>query len=166
MSETTEITCARHPETPTRLSCSECGTPICPRCSVQTAVGQKCPACAKQTKAAVRRGKPQQYRKATAAGLGAAVLAAVALSWLYRSGGFFRAIITGFVAYGIARVVLWGAENNRADTFRNLAMVFGVGAAVAGWMLIPGIGVARLFNIGPIFTFAGAAYGVWIAFNR
>jgi len=165
VSETTEITCARHPDMPTRLFCSECGTPICPRCLIETAVGQKCPECARQKKAAVRRGKPHQYRKGIAVGVGAAVLAAFALSLLYRTGGFFRAIITGVVAYGIARAVLWGAENNRADPFRNTAMVLGVAAAIGGWLLA-GLSVSGLLNVGPILTFAGAAYGVWIAYNR
>lgn len=165
MSETTEITCARHPDTPTRLGCSECATPICPRCAVETAVGQKCPECARQRKAAVRRGKPRQYRRAIAAGLGAGALAAFVLPFVYVNIGFFRAILTGFVGYGIARAVLWGSENNRADPFRNIAMGVALAAAVAGW-LIAGLPPARLITFGPVLTYAGAAYGAWIAFNR
>lgn len=38
--------CYRHSDRPTRLSCSECGRFICPECSVDAAVGQKCPECA------------------------------------------------------------------------------------------------------------------------
>ncbi|NIR38324.1 MAG: rhomboid family intramembrane serine protease, partial [Actinobacteria bacterium] len=37
--------CYRHPDRPTRLSCSECGRPICVECSNDAAVGQKCPEC-------------------------------------------------------------------------------------------------------------------------
>jgi len=37
--------CYRHPDRPTRLSCSECGRFICVECSLDTAVGQKCPEC-------------------------------------------------------------------------------------------------------------------------
>lgn len=37
--------CYRHPERETRLSCSDCGRPICPACSIDAAVGQKCPQC-------------------------------------------------------------------------------------------------------------------------
>lgn len=40
--------CARHPSVETELSCSRCGTPLCPRCLVQTEVGQRCPTCAPQ----------------------------------------------------------------------------------------------------------------------
>ncbi len=37
--------CYRHPNRPTYLSCSECGRPICPDCSHDAPVGQKCPEC-------------------------------------------------------------------------------------------------------------------------
>jgi membrane associated rhomboid family serine protease len=46
MSEpTTSPTCYRHPDRETYLSCSECGRPICPDCSHDAPVGQKCPEC-------------------------------------------------------------------------------------------------------------------------
>lgn len=38
--------CYRHPGTATRLSCSNCGKPICVDCTIDTPVGQKCPECA------------------------------------------------------------------------------------------------------------------------
>jgi len=41
-----QTVCYRHPDRPTRLSCSECGRPICGECSRDAAVGQKCPECA------------------------------------------------------------------------------------------------------------------------
>jgi len=37
--------CYRHSDRPTRISCSSCGKPICPDCTVDAAVGQKCPNC-------------------------------------------------------------------------------------------------------------------------
>lgn len=45
MSESTVTTCYRHPDRPTRLSCSNCGRPICVECSYDASVGQKCPEC-------------------------------------------------------------------------------------------------------------------------
>lgn len=44
VSSTTQV-CYRHPERETRLSCSDCGRPICSSCSIDAAVGQKCPQC-------------------------------------------------------------------------------------------------------------------------
>lgn len=43
---TQTIRCERHGEA-TRLTCVDCGDPICPKCSVRTEVGLKCEACAK-----------------------------------------------------------------------------------------------------------------------
>lgn len=42
----TTVYCYRHPDRATRLSCTECGRPICVECSRDAAVGQKCPECA------------------------------------------------------------------------------------------------------------------------
>ena len=41
-------TCYRHPDRETRVSCSNCGRPICPDCMTSTPVGMRCPECAKQ----------------------------------------------------------------------------------------------------------------------
>jgi membrane associated rhomboid family serine protease len=41
----TTPTCYRHPNRETFLSCSECGRPICPECTYDAPVGQKCPEC-------------------------------------------------------------------------------------------------------------------------
>ncbi len=49
-------TCARHPDVPTRVSCSSCDTPICPDCAIESAVGYKCPDCGTHGGAAPRDG--------------------------------------------------------------------------------------------------------------
>lgn len=41
-------TCYRHPSQETRVSCSNCGRPICPDCMTPTPVGMRCPECARQ----------------------------------------------------------------------------------------------------------------------
>ncbi|HEU0318233.1 MAG TPA: rhomboid family intramembrane serine protease [Solirubrobacteraceae bacterium] len=40
-------TCYRHPSRETRVACSNCGRPICPDCMTTTAVGMRCPECAR-----------------------------------------------------------------------------------------------------------------------
>jgi membrane associated rhomboid family serine protease len=56
-------TCYRHSGRETGVSCSNCGRPICPDCMTTTAVGMRCPECARQkTKvhtAATLTGTPQ-----------------------------------------------------------------------------------------------------------
>jgi membrane associated rhomboid family serine protease len=39
-------TCYRHPSRETRVSCSNCGRPICTDCMTPTSVGMRCPECA------------------------------------------------------------------------------------------------------------------------
>jgi membrane associated rhomboid family serine protease len=46
--------CYRHPSRETGVSCSSCGRPICPDCMTTTAVGMRCPECAKQRTRVVR----------------------------------------------------------------------------------------------------------------
>jgi hypothetical protein len=56
---TTELTCERD-RAPTRLTCCQCGTPICPQCLVRTPVGLKCETCA-GTGAVSRRKRSQRW---------------------------------------------------------------------------------------------------------
>src|SRR4029453_3221800 len=62
-------TCVNHPKVETRLTCSSCGDPICTRCMVTTAVGQKCPSCAKQSGRAKGNPEPQLLARAFGAGV-------------------------------------------------------------------------------------------------
>lgn len=43
MTETAQMTCYRHPDRVTGLSCSECGRPICTDCMTMAPVGIRCP---------------------------------------------------------------------------------------------------------------------------
>jgi hypothetical protein len=54
-----ELTCEQD-KAPTRLTCTQCASPICPQCFVRTPVGLKCPACGQdgRREAAPPRGRP------------------------------------------------------------------------------------------------------------
>src|SRR6266545_2754598 len=69
--------CVNHPDVETRLTCSNCGDPICAHCMVSTVVGQKCPRCARQSTRA--RGYPGSLLLLRAFGAGLAVAAVGAL---------------------------------------------------------------------------------------
>ena len=85
--------CAEHPDVETRLRCSRCGKPICPRCAVRTPVGMRCPDCA-GTRAASK-AAPQAVLTAAGAGLLVSVLAGI--GWgLSPAWGFYWALILGF----------------------------------------------------------------------
>ena len=163
----TTTTCSRH-GTPTRLACSNCGTPICPRCSIETPVGQKCPDCAKLPRRARAQAKPQQYVKGIASGVLAAGIGAFLLNLLFTSSvPFLRWILCGVVGFGIGRAVIKGAEGNRASTLQRYAVVLGVVSVVGGWFIAFGLPPWRLpANITVIGSYLAAAYGAWLAFER
>jgi len=48
------VTCYRHPDRETGLSCSNCDRPICADCLRQSPVGQRCPECASEQQRTIR----------------------------------------------------------------------------------------------------------------
>jgi hypothetical protein len=158
--------CPRHPRTETRLTCVQCGEPICPQCMVDAPVGHKCPACARQAPGARRQGRTDQYVRAALYGGGAMLAGGVLLAAVFRSVGFFTWILAGVAGYGIAEAVRRGAQGNRADPFRYLAFGFAVGAVALGWLIAVGGSPAdavRVVTAYPLrlVTFLAAAYGAW-----
>lgn len=153
-------TCKRHPNSETRLSCSNCGDPICPRCAVPSAVGQKCPACGRPARSARVRGKPRQYVKGIAFGLAAAAVLAVPL-WFVFQFGFVSWIASGFAGYAVGRAVRVGAEGNGAPPFLTLAIVFALLSVAGAWLAYrilvpPGLGSG---------TYLAAGYGAWLVYR-
>jgi hypothetical protein len=121
-----EVQCSYHPGVMTRLRCSRCGKPICPKCGVRTPVGLRCPDCAGV------RGLPT-YRTETsivlrAAVVGLLVAVAVGIIWGYLpKWGFYLALVLGF---GVAESMTATAKGKR-----------GVDLQVVGWVVV-GVGLA------------------------
>jgi len=124
-------TCVNHPGVETRLTCSNCGDPICPRCMVTTAVGQKCPNCARQPNAAKGTPPTAQVARAFGIGLAAAVAGGFVLLLLPFRGGILLAAAYGYL---VGAVVRWAARR-RVHTQLGLAaavaVVIGLGGVVA-----------------------------------
>lgn len=155
-------TCTRHPGAETRLSCSSCGDPICPRCAIPSAVGQKCPACGRQVRSARARGKPRQYAKATAFGVATAVALAVPL-WFVLQFGFVSWLASGFAGYAVGRAVRVGAEGNGAPPFVTIAVVVAV-LAVEGVLWV-GYGLLIPPGLLGFGTYLAAGYGAWLVYR-
>ena len=101
--------CYYHPNVETRLRCSRCEKPICPRCMVSTPVGYRCPDCA-------RGPKPMQYQTSTT-GLAKAVVSGIAVAFavgviwgLYPAWQFYMVVLLGF---GVAEAMAWAANYKR-----------------------------------------------------
>jgi uncharacterized paraquat-inducible protein A len=122
-------TCVNHPKVETRLTCSNCGDPICVRCMVTTAVGQKCPRCAKQSGRA--KGNPETQLLARAFGAGVLVAAAGGLLMLaVPFAGFLLALVHGLV---VGAAVRWAARrrtHSRLGLVAAAAVVVGLGGLV------------------------------------
>jgi hypothetical protein len=126
-------TCVNHPKVETRLTCSNCGDPICTRCMVSTAVGQKCPRCARQTGRAKGNPDPQLLARGFGAGLAAAVVAGVLLV-AAPFAGFLLALAHGFV---VGAAVRWAARR-RTHTWLGLAAAGAGLIGLGGLVLVLG----------------------------
>jgi len=118
ISDINERQCTYHPNVRTRLRCSKCGTPICPRCAVETPVGYRCPDCA-----AVR-GLPT-YQTGTgmlvkSVLVGAVIAVAVGVLWGYfPAWNFYLSLLLGF---GVAEGMSWAANYKRGWDLQVAAM--------------------------------------------
>ncbi|HEU4396420.1 MAG TPA: hypothetical protein VFU54_01125 [Actinomycetota bacterium] len=148
-------TCVNHPKVETRLTCSSCGDPICPRCMVTTAVGQKCPRCARQPGRA--KGNPDTMLLARAFGAGLAVAAAAGLIMLLLS--FASLLLAAAHGFLVAAAVRWAARRRthiRLGLVAAAAVVLGLG------------GVVLLLGVNPLAVRLLLAYAIsgGIAFAR
>src|ERR671920_326717 len=90
-----EVRCSYHPDTPTRLRCSRCGKPICPRCGVRTPVGLRCPECAGVRGLPTYPTDSTSLAKATGVGFALAIL--IGVIWGYiPNWNFYLALLLGF----------------------------------------------------------------------
>ena len=130
-------TCVNHPKVETRLTCSSCGDPICTRCMVATAVGQKCPRCARQSGRA--KGNPETALLARAFGVGLAAAAAAGLLLLVLLSAVpFGSLLLG-AAHGflVGATVRWAARR-RTHARLGLVAVAAVVVGLGGLVLLLG----------------------------
>ena len=133
-----ETRCSYHPDVLTRLRCSRCGKPICPRCGVRTPVGLRCPDCAGV------RGLPTYASSTSVLGKSAAVGGGVALAvgvlWGYAPDwGFYLALLLGF---GVAEAMAWASNAKRGRDLQLVAF-----AAVALGLLVSRLILAQRLGV-------------------
>lgn len=131
--ETTEdvVYCARHPDVETYLRCGKCGTPICPRCLVQTPVGARCPDCARLSRLPTFDVSPVFFaRGMTAAGASGAL---VGVLWALLTGGarlgIFLAIVGGLAIGWAVSEAVSRATNYKRGLGLQVCAVLGVAMA-------------------------------------
>jgi len=179
--ETTIPVCYRHPGRHTRLRCASCNRPICPECSVDTPVGQKCPECARSTTKVIHgRAAVTQLPPVTAVllaiNIGLFILSSVVPSayswlaqanWLIHAGEWWRLVTGAFLHGGIMHIffnmyALWlfGPQIERQVGSASFAALYGAallwGSALFLIMVPGGLAVGAS---GAIF----GLFGAWIA---
>lgn len=164
--------CVNHPNEITFVRCGRCDTPICVRCMVDTPVGKKCRACAKNR---------THVTESTPSGVALAFVAATAVA--LPAGWVMQAVplmVIPAVMYGglIAEVTLRVGKRRRSVAMQVAAGVAAFIGGVAGsqrlWMLLPllfkggGDGMPPLMMIQTMIAFPliSALIGVGIAVSR
>ncbi len=140
--------CARHPDVETNLTCGKCGTPICPKCLVQTPVGARCPKCANVRRLPVYDVSTTYYTRATVAALGGG--AALGAIWYfiqyYAFGGWFLFLIAAGVGYAVGEIVSRSVNRKRG---RGLQVVAAGGVItsyiVRSVIFAPNVGFQDIF---------------------
>ncbi|MDM8000991.1 MAG: hypothetical protein QUS33_13645 [Dehalococcoidia bacterium] len=131
--------CAIHTDVETGLSCGKCGTPICPKCLVETPVGARCRQCANVRRLPTYTITPGQYAKAIAAGVGVALAVGVGWAWLRSTVDILAwsltagLILGSVVAYGIAEIVSRVVNQKRGRPLQVIACACFVLCYVVSW---------------------------------
>jgi hypothetical protein len=143
------VRCARHPDVETNLACGKCGTPICPKCLVQTPVGARCPTCANLRKLPVYEVSTTYYSRAVVAALGGG--AALGAAWYFIEhyvpfGGWFLFLIAAGIGYAVGEITS-RAVNRKRGRGLQLAAAGGVIASyvVRSVILQPNAGFIDAF---------------------
>jgi hypothetical protein len=154
--EDVDLYCVNHPGRTTRVRCSACNSPICVKCMRESAVGMKCPSCARPELRA-RVGETRRWL----AGLAGLVTASVAgaLLALLRVGflGFIMPILVGLVTGAVVR----RAGRKRPGLGGTAAVATVCGLALGALAL--GASLGALFS--PGFLIAAAIAAVSAAFT-
>ena len=120
--------CAAHPDVETNLRCGKCGKPICPRCTVQTPVGFRCPDCARLYRLPTYRVSTRYYLRAAGAGLGLAAITGIV--WGALAGWLpfnLNLILAPGVGYAIGELMSLSINRKRGT---GLAIIAGAAVAI------------------------------------
>jgi hypothetical protein len=120
--------CARHPRVETYLRCGNCGTPICPRCLVQTPVGARCPTCAHVSKLPTFNVTPVFFARAMTAALISGIV--VGLIWAFIASeirfGIFFMIFAGIILGTVIAEAVSASTNRKRGLGLQICAALGV----------------------------------------
>lgn len=147
--ETKVDRCKAHPHEETRLFCTECECPICPKCMVMYEVGFKCPDCARK--------RPNHVTQVHAWQYGVICIGAIVLGFVYGNvqpwllalipfGFFGIPILAFFLAYSMGRAAGEGLQRLIGNKLgMRLLGIAAISASIG--VLFSGPIQAQVFNI-------------------
>ncbi|MDY6911955.1 MAG: hypothetical protein SVM79_06355 [Chloroflexota bacterium] len=149
--------CYRHPTTETNLRCGKCDKYICPKCTVQTLVGARCPDCANITRSPVVQVSVQNYGKAIGIGLGSAIGIGIVWRLLDSYLWGFSYLMVLFAGYAIGELISRAVNRRQGQGLQ----------AIAGISVVICYLVATTFHfhLSPFGLLALVA-GIFIAISR
>ena len=160
--------CTYHPDIETDLRCGKCGTPICPKCLVQTPVGARCPDCARLYKLPTFRITTQYYLRAIATAVGMAF--ACAAAWLkirdVIPSLYLNFLLAAGFGFAIGELISISVNRKRG---RGLALIAGIAVVISYVISIfpPwGLHFAQFGIMGLVIDLLAVALGVYIAVTR
>jgi hypothetical protein len=162
-----DVYCARHPQVATVLTCGRCGTPICPRCLVQTPVGARCPTCANVRRIPTVDVQPLYLVRGLAASIAAGLL--VGGIWGYATSGrgsgfigFFIIFIALAIGYAIGEAVS-AATNRKRSTSLQACAIFGV---VLAYLVHNAVAGNAILPAGDFWGYVATALAAFFAAQR
>jgi hypothetical protein len=162
-----QTTCYRHPSRETAVSCSDCGRPICTDCMVYSAVGIKCPECAKLPRSALVTLKPNRAARALAAAFFGGLAMGFGIVVLQDVGLFFALILGWLIGVGMGELVLWASGRYRGPVTGRIAVLGCIWAYAAPYLLFYAGDIGDVARSGSAaFVVLGAAIAGYIAYQR
>lgn len=126
----------------TRLSCTDCSQPVCPKCMVQCAVGQRCPQCTGKFTSHMAKSSTYVLAKTLifsfASGFGLCCLA-VLLNAVMGLLSCFNLVIVGFFGVMLGKKIHEAAGYGNTRQYMpyvGIACVAGVLSHPVGWAMI------------------------------
>lgn len=158
--------CNWHPDTETRLFCSQCGKSICTLCMVQVPVGIRCRECGRAERLPTYDVQPTYFLRAIGVAAAVSVVGGVIWLWLNATFGgvpFVSSIFGLAVAYAIGELI-----SRAVNRKRSIALAWIAGGAMVVAYLISG-GFFHLFStnfINVLFSLLFLGIAVYTAAAR
>jgi hypothetical protein len=135
---------------------------------VYSAVGIKCPECAKLPRSAVVTLKPNRAARAILAALVGGLAMGLGVALLQAGLGLFFALLTGYlIGLGMGELVLWASGRYRAPITGWIAIAGCVWTYAATYLLFYGFEVGDVATSGSaVFVVLGLGIAAYVAYHR